>query len=102
MTENKILNILNADLCVGCGACTAINPSGLKMTWNEYGFLTPQITPTYVPNGEEKVCPFNIDPEKEVRTEDEVAELFLKTSTHHHAEVATCNFLPVRWQKYGC
>ena len=87
MTENKILNIVNADLCVGCGACTAINPSGLKMTWNEYGFLTPQIAPTYVPNGEEKVCPFNIDPDKEVRTEDEIAELFLKTATHHHTEV---------------
>lgn len=87
MTENKLFRIINYDLCTGCGVCTAFNPDGLNMVWNEYGFLIPQKTKEYKYSGEEKVCPFNIEPDTKVRTEEELADLFLNTATKYDEEV---------------
>jgi coenzyme F420 hydrogenase subunit beta len=87
MRDNKLFKIVYSDLCIGCGACTALNPKGLEMVWNEYGFLVPQKKTEYEYRSEEKVCPFNIFPEKEVRTEDELANLFLNTSNRYDKEV---------------
>lgn len=87
MVTNKISQIVDSGLCTGCGACTALNPKGLQMSWDEYGFLIPKMTEEYKYVGEEKVCPFNINPENSVRTEDEIAELFLTTSPKHDKEV---------------
>ncbi|MDO5035638.1 MAG: Coenzyme F420 hydrogenase/dehydrogenase, beta subunit C-terminal domain [Porphyromonas sp.] len=87
MSENKILQILDSNLCVGCGTCTAMNPQGLRMTWDQYGFQIPQTTSGYAPKGEEKVCPFNIEPDQDVRTEDEIANIFLSDAHNYDKKI---------------
>ena len=82
-----IVTVIKNDLCIGCGICVYACPSkALKMQWNEYGFLIPNLSDTCDSNGNcLKVCPFNSFPEKEVRTENELADRFLiNTQKHHH------------------
>ncbi len=71
--------MIDEDLCIGCGICTLMaTQSPIKMKWNKYGFLIPEITEALNLSDESlKVCPFNPFPEKEVRTEDEIGDLFL-------------------------
>lgn len=92
--KNNQLNILdsviNQDLCTGCGACLYHTQSNeWSMDWNNEGFLVPTVK-----NGECQmneiainVCPFNPYPAKDVRTEDELANLFLKDAPNHHPKV---------------
>ena len=83
-------NVVKQDLCTGCGACLFRAQSNeWKMDWNKEGFLVPTLE-----NGESQmnetainVCPFNPYPANEVRTEDELANLFLKEAPHHHPKV---------------
>lgn len=83
-------NVVKQDLCTGCGACLFRAQSNeWKMDWNKEGFLVPTLK-----NGESRinkdainVCPFNPYPADEVRTEDELANLFLKEAPHHHPKV---------------
>lgn len=83
-------NVVNQDLCTGCGACLyRAQSNDWKMDWDKEGFLVP--TPK---NGESQmnepainVCPFNSYPAEDVRTEDELANLFLKEAPHHHPKV---------------
>lgn len=84
--ENKILKseviekVVDNDLCVGCGLCVyKCHSSALEMDWDENGFLIPkQIKYCDCDGSCIEVCPFNPLPKKEVRTEDEIAEIFLK------------------------
>lgn len=82
MNSNKptIRIVVDEDLCIGCGICTLMaKHSPIKMKWNRYGFLIPEITEASNLSDESlKVCPFNPFPEKEVRTEDEIGDLFLR------------------------
>lgn len=92
--NNKNINIIdsvvNQDLCTGCGACLYHTQSNdWKMDWNKEGFLVPTVK-----NGKGEmnkaainVCPFNPYPADEVRTEDELANLFLKEAPNHHPQV---------------
>ena len=92
--KNKNINIfdsvVNQDLCTGCGACLYHTQSNeWSMDWNNEGFLVPTVK-----NGECQmneiainVCPFNPYPAKDVRTEDELANLFLKDAPNHHPKV---------------
>lgn len=92
--NNKNINIfdsvVNQDLCTGCGACLYHTQSNdWKMDWNKEGFLVPTVK-----NGKGEmnkaainVCPFNPYPADEVRTEDELANLFLKDAPNHHPQV---------------
>lgn len=87
---NIFKDVVDKDLCIGCGACTAHNASqNLKMDWNSLGFLIPkQEVPTVITDYNLiKVCPFNPSPEKEVETENELANLFLKDAPLHHPKI---------------
>lgn len=92
MTFNK-KNIFDAvikqDMCIGCGACLySSSNDNLVMNWNKEGFLNPT---TEIPEMESekslKVCPFNPFPDKEVRTENEIANIFLKDAPNRHLRV---------------
>lgn len=82
--------VIKQDLCTGCGACFYNNQSkDLIMDWNREGFLVPtkkndaiQLDTSAILN-----CPFNPFPSDEVRTEDELANLFLKEAPNFHPKV---------------
>lgn len=84
-----ISEVVTQDLCIGCGLCTYKCPSGaLKMDWNDYGFLIPKLVNDCNDNGDcLTVCPFNPYPEKEIKTEKEIAEKFLKDKIFHHPQI---------------
>ena len=71
----EIDNIVNNNLCTGCGVCISEDDSKTaKMIWNKYGFLVPRTT---VKSNQFKmidVCPFKINQ----LNEDELAIKFIK------------------------
>ena len=81
--------VIKQDLCVGCGACLySSSKNDLRMKWNQGGFLNPTSeTPEMESEKSLKVCPFNPFPDKEVRTEKEIANIFLKDAPNHHNRV---------------
>lgn len=81
--------VVNNDLCIGCGLCTYKCPTkAIDMRWNEYGFFVPVLSGTCGADGAcLTVCPFNPYPEKEVKTENEIADIFLKDATLLHPQV---------------
>ncbi len=87
--KNIFDSVIKQDLCIGCGAC--LYPSyntGVKMSWNKDGFLIPvSDNQNTVSEISLKVCPFNPFPEKEVRTENEIASIFLKDAPNTHPRV---------------
>ena len=86
----KVLDIVvKNDLCIGCGLCVYKCPTkALSMHWNEQGFLVPELTGDCDLNGDcISVCPFNLYPDKEVETENELAELFLKDAIITHPKI---------------
>ncbi|SFE81997.1 Coenzyme F420 hydrogenase/dehydrogenase, beta subunit C-terminal domain [Thermophagus xiamenensis] len=90
MNIPKVLgNVVNNDLCIGCGLCVYICPNNaLEMKWNKYGFLIPELSDKCDSNGAcLLVCPFNPFPNKEVRTENELAESFLKRAPKYHKRI---------------
>jgi coenzyme F420-reducing hydrogenase beta subunit len=81
--------VIKQDLCIGCGAClySSLNDN-LEMNWNQEGFLIPKSeTPEMESEKSLKVCPFNPFPDKEVRTEKEIANIFLKDAPNRHNKV---------------
>lgn len=80
----KINEIINNELCVGCGACTYQSSVGMK--WNSNGFLEPSDIESLATDSH-KVCPFNIDPEKDVRTENELGKLYLGIAPNHLPQI---------------
>lgn len=96
MINNKTNNIpkvidlvVKNDLCIGCGLCTYKCPSkALEMKWNEYGFLIPNLKGSCDNEGScLSVCPFNPFPAEEVKTEDELANIFLNEAPNHHPKI---------------
>ena len=81
--------VVNNDLCIGCGLCTYKCPSkALDMQWNEYGFLVPVLSGNCGADGAcLTVCPFNPYPEKDVKTENELADIFLTDTTLSHPKI---------------
>ncbi len=81
--------VVNNDLCIGCGLCTYKCPSkALEMQWNEHGFLVPSLSGTCSSDGAcLTVCPFNPYPEKEVETENELADIFLNDTALSHPKI---------------
>lgn len=61
MKQPVITDIVENDLCIGCGLCAALCPQGsLEMAWNQYGEYNPtEVTPCNTECGLcLKVCPF--------------------------------------------
>lgn len=84
-----ITDIVQNDLCIGCGMCTYVCPEkALEMEWNEYGFLVPHLKGSCNSEGCcTDVCPFNLNPKIEVRTENEIANLFLPKNQLYHPRI---------------
>lgn len=86
----RVLNsVVKNDLCIGCGLCVYKCPGkALEMKWNGYGFLVPELVKNCDGKGScITVCPFNPYPEEEVKTENELAEIYLKEATSFHPKV---------------
>ncbi len=81
--------VVKNDLCIGCGLCTYKCPSkALEMKWNEYGFLTPVLSGSCDNDGScLSVCPFNPFPAEKVKTEDELANIFLNKAPNYHPKI---------------
>ncbi len=81
--------VVKNDLCIGCGLCVYKCPSNaLYMKYNEYGFLIPELSGPCDSNGDcLDVCPFNPFPKEKVKTENELAELFLNNTYSHHYRI---------------
>lgn len=85
---NVVNTVVKNDLCIGCGLCTYKNEDKIEMIWNDEGFLVPEFkTNNFELNNDLEVCPFNPNPEKQVRTENEIADIFLKDASHHHPKI---------------
>lgn len=84
MNKSSVISqVVDNDLCIGCGACTyACDSNALSMHWNDYGFLVPELTDTCDCNDAcINVCPFNPSPKPEVKNESKIANIFLSEST---------------------
>ncbi len=77
----SIKDLVNEQLCTGCGVCISEKSIEGQMKWNENGFLFPDISYGDVERAL-RVCPFNPIPEKIVEDEDALAEIFLNDSPH--------------------
>lgn len=80
--KNTIVDIVNADLCTGCGICVSESPNELKMEWNENGFLIPKNIGAEISEKAIKVCPFNPQPEEIIQDEDKLATIFLNKNSN--------------------
>ncbi|MDV4343091.1 4Fe-4S binding protein [Methanoculleus sp. YWC-01] len=68
MKSSVIANVVEHDLCIGCGLCAALCPQDvLSMQWNRYGEYNPvEMTPCTTECGLcAKVCPFSDTGENE-------------------------------------
>jgi coenzyme F420-reducing hydrogenase beta subunit len=92
MKNNKIEDIVRQEMCTGCGVCVSESPSSLKMEMNEFGFVVPiKINEDFEENSV-RVCPFNPLPEKQVKDESVIADLFLKEAINTHRQIGKyCN-----------
>lgn len=91
IANKNIFNaVINQDLCIGCGACLyRAQTSEWMMDWNNEGFLVPTIIirESQMDETAINVCPFNPTPTVDVRTEDELANIYLKEAPNHHPKV---------------
>jgi coenzyme F420 hydrogenase subunit beta len=68
MTRDIFHNVIDQNLCIGCGACAAVQREALRMTWSDDGFFLPvrkegfkdDLDPSTL-----NVCPFNDDTQNE-------------------------------------
>lgn len=82
---SSIRYIVEHELCVGCGVCVAnATESGERMQWDRNGFLIPAGVEYENDSESLRLCPFNPYPEADVRTEKEIAEIFLKDAPTRH------------------
>lgn len=81
-----IAQIVDNDMCIGCGLCTYKCPSdALTMVWNEKGFLIPELTGICDNDAScISVCPFNPAPVEAVKDETAIADIFLSNGTEVH------------------
>jgi hypothetical protein len=76
-------NPLNT-LCTGCGVCISESSGTLRMGWNDDGFLVPVAVAADVNVEAVRVCPFNVNPDYQVRDEDATSDLFFPFATKQH------------------
>jgi coenzyme F420 hydrogenase subunit beta len=93
-TIHKVIElVVNNNLCIGCGLCVSkCGSNALEMKWNDDGFLVANATKNCDCDGNcLDVCPFNPFPKEEVKTENEISELFLSSATNHHPKIGKYN-----------
>ena len=88
-----IREVVENDHCIGCGLCVYICPNkAIEMKWNEYGFLIPELADTCDSKGDcIDVCPFNPKPQEELKTENELAQIYLKDATQFQMKIGKFN-----------
>lgn len=94
MNQSKVIElVVQNDLCIGCGLCVGkCSSKALQMSWNANGFLVPQEKGSCDCNGDcLEVCPFNPFPKTEVRTENEIAEIFLTKAKQQNSKIGKYN-----------
>lgn len=81
-----IAQVVDNDMCIGCGLCTYACPSeSLTMEWNNEGFLIPELTGSCDNDAScISVCPFNPAPIEAVKDETAIADIFLSNGTEVH------------------
>lgn len=84
MKQITLQNIVESELCTGCGAC--VNNPALTMVWNKDGFLVPDWK-NNVELFEDQIrfCPFN--PDDSVNNEDGLSEEFFVETTHKDLQI---------------
>lgn len=73
MTKDIFSEVVDRNVCIGCGACAAVQPDAIRMLWDDEGFFKPSRIPgTDAPLDPRTlaVCPFNDDG----RDEDWIAD----------------------------
>lgn len=78
--------IVKQELCIGCGMCVTVCPNeAIEMQKNEIGFfVVASKTDTCRNEGEcLKVCPFNVYPGSDVRTESEIRMNYFEKPPNH-------------------
>jgi coenzyme F420 hydrogenase subunit beta len=75
-----ISDVVDNDLCIGCGLCTYTCPSAaLKMSWNDHGFLVAEAAGECCSEGLcLTACPFDPNAKDPALNETGLATLFLK------------------------
>ncbi|ART54020.1 hypothetical protein CBP36_17455 [Acidovorax carolinensis] len=82
-TFESIEEVVESNLCIGCGACASINGSTTKMQENEYGLYQPKAEKARsigIKNIESSVCPFN----SPINETEISAQLFPGTRKYAH------------------
>jgi coenzyme F420 hydrogenase subunit beta len=87
MENNKIEAIVKQEMCTGCGVCVSESPDSLKMEINDFGFFVPKTINNELKENAVKVCPFNPKPEKEVKDETALADLFLTEACNRNKQI---------------
>ena len=94
MNNPKVIDlVVNNNLCIGCGMCVSkCSSNALEMSWNEDGFLVASAVHNCDCNGDcIEVCPFNPFPKEEVKTEEEIAKIFLSTAPNINKKIGKYN-----------
>lgn len=88
-SNSMIKKVVENDMCIGCGLCAAqCKTDTIHMQMNKFGFYTAKVSDTSELHDDcIKVCPFNPTPDEKVKTEDKIAELFLKQADKQHKKI---------------
>ncbi|EFB7153454.1 MULTISPECIES: Coenzyme F420 hydrogenase/dehydrogenase, beta subunit C-terminal domain [Enterobacterales] len=92
MNGNSMIKaVVENDMCIGCGMCAAQSKTNaIQMKINQFGFYVANVSETDTDTYNDdciKVCPFNPNPDDKVKTENEIADLFLKQASNHHNKI---------------
>ena len=92
MNSCKVIDlVVDQGLCIGCGLCvSACGDNSLKMAVNEHGFLEPKIDKGCSSGCKGEclaTCPFNPLPNKDVRTETELSNIFLNDTVKSNEHI---------------
>ncbi|WP_226564832.1 Coenzyme F420 hydrogenase/dehydrogenase, beta subunit C-terminal domain [Shewanella chilikensis] len=84
-----IKSIVENDMCIGCGMCAAqCKSDAIKMKMNKFGFYTANVDDSYAINEDIiNVCPFNPNPNDKLKTENEIAKIFLNQANKQHIKI---------------
>lgn len=91
MNISLIKNVVDNDMCIGCGVCsTQCRRDSIKIKMNQFGFYTANIVGDCDSDcncTSIKVCPFNPNPNESVKTEREIANIFLTDAEKQHEKL---------------